>query len=298
MIRKTPAAASSPDGIEAAADLVRLVPDNAGVYQAKAQTSADSCFDLLESKLLAPHLGPAPPSQIAPHVQLTSGETGGSSDLETRIDQSPAQRPVAPQSTSALKDLLDKTQILASLQMQSTERDKAGVFVRTHSGVALLAASDWNETGVQSALADFVRPGLTASQLGVVWQQESGYQKFDGLWPLVVSVRGKYLLVSDDPALMSAMLSNLDRKSAVKPAIFLAGFKHSRERANFARFFGLVDRPDAAQSDVPGIGRQPQFFSDNITGLSATLADVAAEHIAMRTDGAKVLQTVTYEWSQ
>ena len=298
LIRKTPAAASSPDGIEAAADLVRLVPDNAGVYQAKAQTSADSCFDLLESKLLAPHLGPAPPSQIAPHVQLTSGETGGSSDLETRIDQSPAQRPVAPQSTSALKDLLDKTQILASLQMQSTERDKAGVFVRTHSGVALLAASDWNETGVQSALADFVRPGLTASQLGVVWQQESGYQKFDGLWPLVVSVRGKYLLVSDDPALMSAMLSNLDRKSAVKPAIFLAGFKHSRERANFARFFGLVDRPDAAQSDVPGIGRQPQFFSDNITGLSATLADVAAEHIAMRTDGAKVLQTVTYEWSQ
>jgi len=94
-----------------------------------------------------------------------------------------------------LKDLLDKTQILASLQVQSTERDKAEVFVRIHSAIVLVAASDWSEAGVQLALADFVRPGLTASQLGVSWQQKSGYQQLDGLWPLVTSVRGKYLIV-------------------------------------------------------------------------------------------------------
>ena len=294
LIRKTPAVASPASGVEAAADLVRLVPDNAGVFMAKAQPSADSCFDLLETKLLAPHLGPAPPSQIAPQVQLTSGETGAGSDLETRIDQSPAQRPVTPQTTSALQELLKKTQLLASLQTQSTERDKAGAFVRIHTAVALLAASDWNEASVQSALADFARPGLTASQLGAAWQQEAGYKEFDGLWPLVVSVRGKYLLVSDDPMLMTAMLSNFDRKSAAKPAILLAGFRHSRERANFARFFEVVDRPE---SDTAG-SRMPQFFSDNMASLSATLADVSAERIAVRTDGAKVLQTVTYEWSQ
>ena len=80
LIRKAPpTAASSPDGREAAADLVRLAPDSAGVYEAKANPSADSCLDLLETKLLAPHLGAAPPSQIAPQVQLTSGETGGAS---------------------------------------------------------------------------------------------------------------------------------------------------------------------------------------------------------------------------
>jgi hypothetical protein len=231
-------------------------------------------------------------------VQLTSGETGGGSDLETRIDQPPVERPATPQNTTALKDLLDKTQLVSSLQVQSTERDKAGVFVRIHSAAVLVAASDWNGTNVQSALADFVRPGLTASQFGIGWQQKSGYQEFDGLWPLVVSVRGKYLLVSDDPNLMAAILSNLNRKSQVKSADFIAGFNHESERANFARFSGVVDRPNQAQSNVPGRERQPQFFSENMASLSSTLTEVAAERITVRADGARVMQTVTYEWSK
>jgi hypothetical protein len=304
LIRKAPpAAASSSDGLEATADLVRLVPDSAGVYEAKAYPSADSCLELLETKLLAPHLGPAPPSQIAPQVQLTSGETGGGADLETRIDQPPLQRLVTPQNTTALKELINKTQLLASLQVQSTEREKAGVFVRIHSAVVLAAASDWNEANVQSALAEFVRPGLTASQLGVTWQQKSGYHdssyyELDGLWPLAASIHGKYLLVSDDPSLIAAMLSNFNRKSDVTPAVFIAGFNHSRERANFTRFSGVVDRPNLAQSNVPGMERQPQFFSENIASLSSTLAGVSSENIKIRVDGGKVLQTVTYEWSQ
>ncbi len=303
LLRKAPAtAASSADGLEAAADLVRLVPDSAGVYEAKANPSADSCLDLVETKLLAPHLGPAPPSQIAPQVQLTSGETGGGSDLETRIDQPPTQRPVTPQNTTALKELLDKTQLLASLQVQSTERDNAGVFVRIHSAVVLAASSDWNEASVHSALAEFVRPGLTASQLGVTWQQKSGYQEFDGLWPLVASVRGKYLLLSDDPNLIAAMLSNFNRKSDVKPVVFVAGLNHARERANFARFSDVVDRPNLRQSNFPGnppgMEREPQFFSENMASLSATLAGVSAERITVRAEGDRILQTVTYEWSQ
>ena len=303
LIRKAPpATAPSVDGLKAAADLVRLAPDGAGVYEAKANPSADSCLDLLETKLLAPHLGPAPPSQIAPQVQLTSGETGGGSDMETRIDQPAVQRPFTPQNTAALKELLDKTQLFASLQVQSTERDKAGVFVRIHSAVVLAASSDWNEASIQSALTEFVRPGLTAGQLGVTWRQKSGYQEFDGLWPLVASVRGKYLLVSDDPNLIAAMLSNFNRKSDVKPVVFVAGFNNSRERANFARFSDVVDRPNLAQSNVPGntsgIERQPQFFSENMASLSSTLAGVSTERITVRTDGDRTLQTVTYGWLQ
>ena len=299
LIRKAPpASASSADGLEAAADLVRLAPDSAGVYEAKAHPSADSCLALLETKLLAPHLGPALPWKIAPQVQLTSGETGAGSDLETRIDQPPAQRPVTPQNTTALQELLDKTQLLASLQVQSTEREKDGVFVRTHSAVVLAAASDWNEANVQSALAQFVRPGLTASQLGVTWQQKSGYQEFDGLWPLVASVRGKYLLVSDYPNFIAATLSNFSRKSDVKPAVFIARLNHARERANFARFSAVVDRPNLGQSNAPGMERQPQFFSENMASLSSTLAGVSAERITVRVEGDRMLQTVTYEWSQ
>jgi hypothetical protein len=291
--KKEPEEPASTDGLAAAAELTRLVPDDAGVYIAAANPTADSCFALLETKLLAPHLGAAPASQIAPQVQLTSGEQGGGSDLETRIDQTPVERP-ATQSTSPLKGLLNKTPMLASLQVQSTNRDHADVFVRMHSAVVLVAASDWAESGVQSALADFVRPGFTASQLGVAWQQKSGYQQLDGLWPLAVSVRGKYLLVSDQPALMESVLSNFGRKSDRKPAQLLAGFSHAHERNNFTRFAALVDRPNVGM----GTDRQPQFFSGNMASLSSTLAAVSGERVEVRGDGGKVRQTVTYEWSQ
>jgi len=295
--KKEPEKAGSPEGFVAAAELARLVPGDAGVYVATANPTADSCFALLATKLLAPHLGAAPPSQMAPQVQLTSGEQGGGSDLETRIDQIPPEHP-ARQSTSALQELLSKTPILASLQVQTTERDKAGVFVRMHSAVVLMAGPEWNESGVQATLADFVRSSLTAGQFGVAWQQKSGYQELDGLWPLAASVRGKYLLVSDEPALIEAMLANLSRKSDRQPASLLAGFNHQRERDNFQRFAGLIDRPNLATSNSMGMQRQPQFFSGNIASLSATLAGVSAERIEVRGDGSNVRQTVSYEWSQ
>jgi hypothetical protein len=293
-----PKQASSPDGLAAVADVGRLVPSEAGVYQAEASPTSDAVFALLETKFLAPNLGPVPPSQVAPQVQLTSGEQGGGSDLETRIDQAPVERPAAQQSVCALKELLDKAPLLSSLQVQSTVSDQSGVFVRIHSAVVLVAGSEWNQAAVQSALTDFVRPGLTASQLGVGWQQESAYEKLDGLWPLIVSVRGKYLLVSDDPGLLEAILANFSRRSDRKPADMLAGFNHQQERANFARFSRVVDRPSATVSDNENRRGEPQFFSNNMASLSSTLAAVSAEKIEVRSEGNKERQTVTYEWAQ
>ncbi|MGA7557361.1 MAG: hypothetical protein WBW01_12000 [Terriglobales bacterium] len=317
LLRKTSPPPMPAEGSEAAADLVRLVPESAGVYEAKANPSSDSCFDLIETKLLAPHLGPAPASEIAPQVQLTSGETGSGSDLETRIDRAAVERPVVPQSTSALKDLFDKTQILASLRIQTTqvqtteaqstqsqsnEHDQSGVFVRIHSAIVLTAASDWNETRVQSTLADFVRPGLTASGYGVAWQQKSGYAELDGLWPLATSVRGRYLLVADDPGLLEAILANFKQKPNLKAAVLVAGFNHEREQSNFARLVALVDRPSVAQfsgsANAYSNDRQPQFFAENMASLSRTLTAVSAERIMVRVEGDKVLQTVTYAWSR
>ena len=299
LIRKEePKQASLPDGPAAAAEVVRLVPGDAGVYEAQANPTSDASFALLETKLLAPHLGPVPRSQIAPQVQLTSGEQGSSSDLETRIDLAPAERPAAQQSVSALKDLLDKTPLLASLQVQSTAPDQAGVFVRIHSAVVFVAGADWNQDAVQSALTDFVRPGLTASQLGVGWQQKSGYEELDGLWPLVASVRGKYLLVGDDPALAEAILANFSRKSDRKPADLLAGFNHQQERTNFARFSNVVDRPSATVADAGNRRGEPQFFSNNMTSLSSTLAAVSDERVEVRSDGNEQRQIVIYEWAQ
>jgi hypothetical protein len=197
-----------------------------------------------------------------------------------------------------LKQLLDKTPALASLEVDLTDRDKIGVFVRLHTAIVLVAASEWDQAAVQSALLDFVQPGMTASQLSVAWTTKTGYQQLDGLWSLAVATHGKDLVVSDDPALMEVILANFNRKVDAKPAVFVAGFNHLRERENFHRFFGLVDGPHNSEPAYPGIARPPKFFSGNMASLSATLSAVSNEHVIVRNDGNKVQQTVTYEWVQ
>jgi hypothetical protein len=285
------------DGSVAVADLVRLAPPESGVYEAKANPSPDSCFALLETKILAPSLGPAVPQQLAPQVQLSSGETGSTSDLETRIDQAPVRSNSGADAATPLKDIFKKNQVQAILQIQKTERDKDGVFVRLHSAIALLAASDWNEAAVRSLFADLIHPAFTAGKLGVDWQPKSGYQQLDGLWSFSIAVRGKYLLVADDPALLASLLTKWNEKTTAKPAALIAGFSHAQERDNFARLTGLLDRGNNGPGVSPGTERAPQFFSDNITSLSFSLAAVSSERIVVREAGDKVMQTVTYQWA-
>jgi len=297
LLKKTGEAASSDRGGEVS-DLVRLVPESVGLYEAQLCPSVDSCLDVLQTKILAPHSGPVPPQQLAPETQLTSREADSSSDLETRIDQAPAQPKSDTEGTVALKSLLQKSQVNAALQIQSTERDVAGVFVKIHSAVVLSGSSDWDEGAVRGALTGFIRPGLTASQLGVAWKQTSSYYELDGLHSLLAAVRGKHLIISDDPVLISGVLANMNRKSDLKPAVFVAEFDHKRERDNFVRLVTVVDHPDLTPSGIPGSERQPQFLSENIASLSATLAAVSSEKIVVHDAGDKVLQTVTYQWSQ
>jgi hypothetical protein len=294
----SPAEASADAGPAAVADLLRLVPAQAGVYEVKADPSAADCFTLLETKILAPHLGPAAAEKLVPQIQLTSGETGSGSDLETRIDQAPIQQTVTATVSTSLGDLFQKNHVRAVLQVQSTERDKDGVFVRIHSAVALLGDSDWNEAAVRSALVEFIRPGLTAGQLGVDWQSASGSQQLNGLWNLATAARGKYLFISDQPALLNGLLANMTQKAAFKPAVFAAGFDHGRERGGFARLTGLIDRPGVEVGASAGAGHIPEFFSENIASLSSALAGVSSEKIVVRDAGDKVLQTVTYEWAR
>jgi hypothetical protein len=290
-------AASENDGAAGVADLVRLVPPQAGVYEVKANPSAAECFELLETKILAPHLGPAAAEKLAPQVALSNGETGSGSDLETRIDQVTVPQAVLSDSGAPLKELFQKNRVRAYLQVQATERDKDGVFIRLHSGIALLGESDWNETAVRSSLIEFVRPGLTAGQLGVEWQARPGSQQLNGLWELDTAVRGKYLFVSDHSGLLNELLGNMNQKAALKPALFAAGFDHGRERENFSRLTGLLDRAGDNTGGSPSGGHTPEFFSENIGSLSSTLAGVTSDKIVVRDAGDKVLQTVTYEWA-
>ncbi|MGB7623159.1 MAG: hypothetical protein WBN92_12475 [Terriglobia bacterium] len=301
VLMKKPAAggeASEGNGSDSVSDLVRLVPPQAGIYEVKANPSAEVCFKLLETKILAPHPGPALAPGLAPQEHLTSGETGNISDLESRIDQAPVRSTTPLDAASPLKELFQKHKPRAILQVQSTERDRDGVFVRLHTGFAIHSELDWDEAGVRSALVDFIRPSLTAGKLGVAWMSRTGYQELDGLWTFVTAAQGRYLLIADDPALMNGMLARLNEKVALQPAVFIGGVNLTRERENFARLTGLLDRGNSVSDTFLAGGPTPQFFSDNIGSLGSTLAEMSSEKIVVRDAGEKVLQTVTYEWAR
>ena len=284
------------DGAAAVAELARLVPAQAGVYEVKANPSPADCLARLETKILAPHLGPPAAEKLAPQVALTNGEIGSGSDLETRIDQAAEAQSISSDAGARLKDLLQNNRVRAVLQVQTTERDKDRVFIRMHSAFGLLGASDWNEGAVRASVTDFAKPGLTAGQLGVEWQARSSAQELNGLWNLVIAVRGKYLFVSDHSGLLDTMLAGINQKVAMKPALFAGGFDHSRERESFSRLTTLLDRGGDQAGAAPGMTHTPQFFSENLQSLSSTLADVASENIVVRDAGDKVLQTVSYQW--
>jgi hypothetical protein len=299
LLKKIPSSktGNSSEGAQAVADLTRLLPEDSGTYEVQATSTPEALLHLLETKMLAPHTGAPPPSQTAPQVLLTSGETGTSTDLETRIDQPPSAHAVA-EASSALQELMQHNPARAVLQVQSTEHDRDAVFIRMHSAVALLGNSDWDQAAVRKSIAEFIRSNLTASYLGIGWEQKNGYEQLDGLYPLTLAVRGKYLLFSDNPVLMSKLLARMNQTSAAPSAIFVAGFHHALERQNFERFMSLIDRPDLSPAPGTGIERQPQFFSENIASLSRTLSEVLSEEIVIRDAGDKTLQTVTYEWAQ
>ena len=300
MLKMSASGGGTPTATDAAAvaDLVRLVPSEAGVYEVQASPTADASYRLIETKILSPHAGPAAAGQTAPQVHLTSGETGNNSDMETRIDQAPVQRKSSVDAAAPLKDLLEKAPVRAILRVQSTERDKDGVFVRMHSGVALLGGSEWSVAQVHAGLVNLIGPAMTAGGLGVNWQARPGYQELDGLWALSVAAQGNYLLISDDGTLLGSMLANINQRIVLQPAVFVAGLNHARERLNFERLATVLDRPNAGPGDFSNTGRAPQFFSGNISSLSSTLAGVSSERVVVRDFGDKITQTVTYTWTQ
>jgi len=277
--------------------LARLAPEDAGLFKTEANPSVDACIALLRDKLLDPTPAHLSFSKTAPQVPAASSDVGSTSDFETRIDQAVPEVVSATFEATALRRLLEKNSVASSLLVQSTGVIQSGVFVETHSAVALTGTSDWNIDTVESAIADSIRPQLTASELGLVWIARSGYKQVDGLLPLFVSTRGPILIVANDETLMQQLLSNAARGSQENAAMLIAGFRHAKERTNFDSLFRVIDRPHGI-SDQGSTSQSPQFFSNNISSLSTTLADLADVKVNVRSDGDKLRQTVTYTWSR
>lgn len=284
----------------AAADLAQLAPPESGFFSSQLQPSSDEVIAAIEQKVLMPRSGPAPASEIAPTANLSDGTTGSANSLEEHIDVPPATPQAAAIGDDGLKDLIKANPPAAMLKVQGSESMSDGVFVKLGSAVVLSGANPWDEAKLRSAIQHFVAPATTASSLGAGWRSVSGkhggYSEFDGLLSVSIAVRGKYLFMSNDAGLLDDLLGRVQQKPAAgQAAIYLASFNHERERQHFYRFTALVDQPSR---NVANPERNPEFFSDNLSSLSKSLAqNLVRESIAIYRNGNIERQTVHYVWS-
>lgn len=291
-------AAENADDGRLVADLARLVPAEIGFYRASAAPSVDDSLKLLESKVLTPRVGPAPPDTRAPTSSLTEGTVGNTSDLETRIDVPPPTPKETGKSDEALKANLTNANIRAVLGLYRSERSSDDVFVKLQSSLVFVAANDWSEASLQPALQSLLSPGLTAGQLGTTWTRfgngQQSYLALTGLHPVQFAVRGKYLVIGNDPEAISSVLSRFTQKSTTEPAVYLAGFDHQRERENFYRLTSLIDRPSRMGTNTNA--GEPQFFSQNVASLSKVFGSLKSESVIIRVNGALETQSIRYQW--
>jgi hypothetical protein len=268
------------------------VPRDYGFYQAGA-TDAKSSLRVVEQKIVAPHFGIAAADNQAPRVQLTGGESGSSSDLETRIDLEPASRMSNQNVLAGLEKQFAAANPQAMLVVQSTHKNHDGVLLATASVIVISAATDWDLAAIQKAVQDVVAPGLTASALGVQWREikdAGGYFELDGLQPLEIASRGKLIYFANDAGALTATLQSKMSPTA-QAVTYAAGFHHDRERQSFYEWSSLVGRSSAASAEGP------DFFSRNIPSLSRTFARVSSEEIVQRRSRDRIQQTVTYRWT-
>jgi hypothetical protein len=251
----------TPEGMQAVADLLRLVPDDAAVYRASANPAAvpedDEVLALVREKILSPQPTLAFAQNLAPAVNLTGGVVGASADLETRIDQPPPDRPASPSESdrdglTALRHALESANVQAMLSLESTHASAESSFIEFHSAVVLAAASDWDANSIYAALAAAVDHSTTTQHLGASWKKAgkapNDYSELDGLLPLRVAFRGKLLIASDDAETIAAILARLKNIPSAPPASFAAGFHHAAERKNFIRLTSVLDRVSSSNS--------------------------------------------------
>ena len=250
------------------------------MYRAWASPTAQKAFELLRRKILNPHPETQIASKIAPvvnlgAVNLDAGAVGDETELEIRIDEPPLEAGT-PDIGSELHKLLDGAQLEAMLDIGSTRVQPDGVFVGTDSGVALLAASDWDAAAVRNAVATAFASMLTEDQLGVHWLDRgsgaNSYSALDGLQPLALATHGQTLTIATSRELLEAMLAGLANQPSTPGARYAAAYRHSTELPNFVKMMRLIDNPLAQQTT--GDPPEPAFFSGNIASLGQALARI------------------------
>ncbi len=305
-----PAAGSEPD----LSKVLRLVPDDYGLYRAWVLPTVKETLAMLERKLLAPPTGPVTTrTTIAPRIHPSSAAFGTTNSLETRIDKKPPRLISGGFSPNVLRALLQAAELRAILQVESSRPTLSSVFIQQESVVVLLSSTDWEGESVRSALLAAIEGLWTTSRLGAGWAERGQgphrHHQLDGLARLVVATRGPILALANSKEALAAVLERLsesDRLAAPAPlpvageTVYAGQFRHGRERDPFLKMMGLLDHPwiqNYAPTDK-NQGREPRFFSENLGSLSRTLQRLDQASIVVRDQGRTVSQTVIYRLAQ
>lgn len=282
-----------PAGGPALGDLVRLVPDAAGLYRAWATPSPEAATTLIVEKIVATSGASALRDRIAPRVSRAAGVAGSEGDLESRIDEETRAPRQTTYQTAALAQLVGRETLTGMLHVEATRAASDGVFIDRGSVIVLARSTDWPQGAAREALQMLVDPVWSQAHLGMRWvDARVGTQTFsrlEGLEALAVTERGRLLLVANDPVLLASVLDATSRPAVGLQGAYTAGFRHALERDRFVRVMRLIDHAAAGAEN-----REPMFFSENLASLSETLSSVDSASIVIRDAGATVSQTVTY----
>ena len=285
--------------------LLALVPDEAVFSSAQAAPQPERVLAELRENLI--DLKPIETRAAWSAPPAVAAETAGSpAMLEERIDIAPV---VAARSDAyqPLRALIAAAQPDGLLEVYTTRVPDAGMFVAIDRAIVIRGTAGWSETAVQAALANALRPGLTASQLGIEWVQRSGasgaYFALDGQVSLDVAIRENQLFIASSESLLNALLSHRQTSPAAQPRgiTYAAWFRHTpREQDRFRELTRRLDTAHAgnqAEGDTQDAnGRAPSFFSENIASLSRMFAHVASERVEEKDEGPRVTQRVVYQW--
>ncbi|HEY2857219.1 MAG TPA: hypothetical protein VGJ21_02255 [Terracidiphilus sp.] len=309
LLRKTGAAATATGDVQT---LAALAPTDAVWHAATASPGSGRVLAALRDNFLDLSPAQAHAMSAAP-AAAPADNAGNAAMLEERIDVAPV---IAQQRDPyrSLRALLDGAQPAAMLEIDTTRAEQNDMFVNLEPAMVIETQQTWDETAVKIAISSALRPGLTASDLGLEWTKNTSpsgdYSGLDGRVPLFLATREKRLFVSTDASLMEAMLARQQKAAQARTdgVTYASVFLHSpREQKNFRK---LADRLDHAahstatngQADASGgdgaDGQAPPFFSGNVASLSRMFRNVAMESIEEKDQGAQILQTVVYQWQR
>jgi hypothetical protein len=288
--------------------LAAMAPEDAGFYAAEAVPDPDSLLKRLRENLL--EVKPAQGAvRDADAPSTVSAENAGSAtQLDVRIDQAPVSIR-QKDAFESLRTLLRTQQPDASLEVFTARAPRDGVFVSLQAAMGLAATRDWDEQAVREALAAALPPELSAGKLGVQWERRSsaggGYLALDGALPLYAAVNGKQLLLANDSILLEHLLERRQKASPLNGfdgVTYAAVFRHTQEENNFRLLMAQLDLVghggETGEQASPENGKTPAFFSGNMASLGRVFSKVQSERIEERDQGSRVMQTVTYQWSQ